>query len=255
VMTMATTSSTSKTTPPPPIHRPRLSGEVPEAMVAPPPVWLQRTIGGVSALAGLVALGGFGLGLAEVVSGRAGPGAFWMMLFQLCAVVACVMGVLAGAGRFRSGPAMTPLIVSGVLLVAATLSEPALIRSGMPSLRVLSIPLRPFALVEVVFALTLGGLSVLVVLLRKPKRTIPMTLIGLALVAPAMGAAVSFLLPPVRAVLADWSPILLTVVVIGVLGVAGVLLSVGSQFIIRALEIGIEEGLAEAESGSGPGPA
>lgn len=213
-------------------------------MMSPPAPWLRRTIGGLSALAGLVALSGFGLGLAEIVGGQASPGAFWMMLFQLCALVACVMGVLSGAGRFTSGPAMTPLIVGGVLLVSAIFSEPSLVRSGMPRLEVMGVPLRPLALSELVFALALGGLSLMVVLIRKPKKTVPMILIGLALVAPAMGAAVSFLLPQVRTMMSGWSPIVMTLVVVGVLGVAGVLLSIGSQFVIRAIEIGIDEGLS-----------
>ena len=242
---MTSATAPSKTDQAMPAHRPVDSGPVRGAMMLQPPAGLRRIIGGLSALAGLVALAGFGLGLSEIVGGQATPGAFWMVLFQLCAIVACAMGVLSGAGRFTSGPAMTPLIVGGVLLVAATLSEPSLIRSGMPRLEVMGVPLRPLALTELVFALALGGLSLLVVLIPKPKKTLPMTLIGLALVAPAMAAAVSFLLPQVRGVMTGWSPIVMTLVVVAVLSVAGVLLSVGSQFVIRAIEIGIDEGLGE----------
>jgi hypothetical protein len=216
-------------------------------MVPPPPL-LRRTIGGMSALAGLVALAGFGLGLAELVTGNPSPGAFWMTLFQFCALVACVMGVFAGAGRFRSGPAMTPLIVAGVLLVAGALSEPSLIRSGMPRLEVFGVPLRPLALTELVLALAMGGLSLLVVLVRRPTRTLPKLLIGLAVIAPAMAAAVAFLMPAVRSVLSGWSPVVLTLVVVGVLGFAGVLLSIGAQFVIRAIEIGIDAGLPPDEA-------
>ena len=140
------------------------------------------------------------------------------------------------------------MIVGGVLFVGAIFSEPSLVRSGMPRLEVMGVPLRPLALTELVFALALGGLSLLVVLIRKPKKTIPMTLIGLALVAPAMAAAVSFLLPQVRAILSGWSPIVMTLVVVAVLGIAGVLLSIGSQFVIRAIEIGIDEGLGETDA-------
>lgn len=229
-------------------HQPVESGPVVGAMMTPPPVWLRRTIGGLSALGALVALAGLGLGLGQIVGGQASPGAFWMVLFQLCVLVAGVMGVLSGAGRFSSGPAMTPLIVGGVLFVGAIFSEPSLVRSGMPRLEVMGVPLRPLALTELVFALALGGLSLLVVLIRKPKKTIPMTLIGLALVAPAMAAAVSFLLPQVRAILSGWSPIVMTLVVVAVLGIAGVLLSIGSQFVIRAIEIGIDEGLGETDA-------
>ncbi len=245
---MASTSVSSKADPATVSHRPVEAGPVHGAMMSPPAPWLRRTIGGLSALAGLVALAGFGLGLAEIVGGQASPGAFWMMLFQLCALVACVMGVLSGAGRFTSGPAMTPLIVGGVLLVGAIFSEPSLVRSGMPRLEVMGVPLRPLALAELVFALALGGLSLLVVLLRKPTKTIPMTLIGLALVAPAMAASVSFLLPQVRGVLSGWSPVVMTLVVVAVLGIAGVLLSIGSQFVIRAIEVGIDEGLPDGDA-------
>jgi hypothetical protein len=245
---MASTSVSSKADPATVSHRPVEAGPVRGAMMSPPAPWLRRTIGGLSALAGLVALSGFGLGLAEIVGGQASPGAFWMMLFQFCALVACMMGVLSGAGRFTSGPAMTPLIVGGVLLVGAIFSEPSLVRSGMPRLEVMGVPLRPLALTELVFALALGGLSLLVVLLRKPKKTIPMTLIGIALVAPAMAAAVSFLLPQVRGVLSGWSPVVMTLVVVAVLGIAGVLLSIGSQFVIRAIEVGIDEGLPDGDA-------
>lgn len=248
---MAQTTGPSKVISQQSISMPLLSGEVPQALMPLPSVWVRRTVGGISALAGVLALGGFGLGLASVVSGSAGPGAFWMMLFQLCAVVACVMGVLSGAGRFRSGPAMTPLIVAGVLLVASTLSEPSLIRSGMPRLEVMGVPLRLLAMAELLAALVMGGLSAMIVILRKPRKTLPMLLIGLALLAPAMGAAVGVLLPSVRSALTGLSPVVLTLAVVGAMGVLIVLVSVGSQFVIRAIEIGIEEGLGEGEASRG----
>lgn len=251
VMAMASTNAPKKTADQTAAPLPVVEGPVLRAAMVPPPAMLRRTIGGLSGLAGLVALAGLGLGLAEIATGQAGPGAFWMTLFQLCAALACAMGVLAGAGRFSSGPAMTPLIVAGVLLVAGALSEPSLIRSGMPRLEVMGIPLRPLAQAELVLALAMGGLSVLVVLLRRPRRTFPMVLSGLVLIAPAMGAAVALVLPPVRSALSGWSPIVLTLVVVGVLGVAGLLLSIGSQLVIRALEVGIEAGLPDEEPSAG----
>lgn len=213
--------------------------------MAPPPPLLRRTIGGFSGLAALVALAGMGLGLVEIISGSAGPGAFWMTLFQLCAVVACIMGVLAGAGRFSSGPAMTPLIVAGVLLMAGALSEPSLIRSGMPRLEVMGVPLRPLALTELVLALLLAGLSLMVVLVRQPGKTLPKLLLGLVLVVPAMALAVGLVMPATRAQLSGWSPVTMTLLVVGVLSIAGVLLSIGSQFVIRAIEIGIAAGFTD----------
>ncbi len=221
---------------------------MPHAAMVPPPPALRRTIGGISGLAGLVALAGIGLGLAELAFGQPGPGPFWMTLFQVCALVACIMGVLGGAGRFSSGPAMTPLIVGGVLLMAGALSEPSLIRAGMPRLEVMGLPLRPLALAELVFALLLGGLSVLVVLVRRPGKTLPKAAIGMVLVAPALILAAGLLMPAVRAQMLGWSPIVLTMAVLGVLAVAGVLLSVGAQFVIRAIEIGIEAGFTDEES-------
>jgi hypothetical protein len=240
----ATNASKPDHSPMPPVRE----GPVPHAAMVPPPPALRRTIGGISGLAGLVALAGIGLGFAELAFGQPGPGPFWMTLFQVCALVACVMGVLGGAGRFSSGPAMTPLIVSGVLLMAGALSEPSLIRSGIPRLEVMGLPLRPLALAELVFALLLGGLSVLVVLVRRPGKTIPKAVIGVVLVAPAFLLAVGLLMPSVRAQMSGWSPVVLTMVVVGVLAVAGVLLSVGSQFVIRALEIGIEAGFQNEDS-------
>ncbi len=244
---MASTKAPSKPDASPAAALPVPEGPVPVAAMVPPPPLLRRTIAGFSALAGLAALFGMGLGLAEIVTGQAGPGAFWMTLFQLCALVACVMGVLAGVGRFSSGPAMTPLIVAGVLLMAGALSEPSLIRSGMPRLEVMGVPLRPLALIELVLSLLLAGLSLMVVLVRQPGKTLPKLLVGLLLVVPAMALAVGMVLPATRAHLSGWSPVTMTLVVVGVLTVAGVLLSIGSQFVIRAIETGIDAGFAEAE--------
>jgi len=247
VMAMAAKNASKPDLAPAPIL-PVKEGPVPHAAMVPPPLVLRRTIGGVSGLAGLVALAGIGLGIAELAFGQPGPGPFWMTLFQVCALVACIMGVLAGAGRFSSGPAMTPLIVSGVLFMAGALSEPSLIRSGMPRLEVMGMPLRPLAMAELVFALLLGGLSVLVVLVRRPGKTVPKAIIGVVLVAPALLLAVGLLMPSVRAQLSGWSPVVLTMAVVGVLAVAGGLLSVGAQFVIRAIEIGIEAGFTDEDS-------
>ncbi len=244
---MTSASASSKAEPRNTPYRPVESGPVVSAQMVPPPPLLRRTIGGLSGLGGLIALAGFGLGLSQTLFADPTPGGFWMMMFQLCALVACTMGVLSAAGRFASGPAMTPLIVAGVLLVSGALSEPSLIRSGLPRLEVFGIPLRPLALAEIVLALAMGGLSVLVVLVRKPSHTLPKVLAGIALSAPAIGAGAAFLTPTVRSMMTGWSPIVLTLVVVAVCGLAGVLLAIGSQFVIRAIEIGIDAGLPDSE--------
>ncbi|MFG0293956.1 MAG: hypothetical protein ACF8MJ_12495 [Phycisphaerales bacterium JB050] len=242
---MTSASAISKGKPPHPVYRPVESGPVPAAQMVPAPPLLRRVIGGLNGIGVLIALAGFGLGFAQVVFADPTPGGFWMMMFQLCALVACVMGVLSAAGWFASGPAMTPFIVAGVLLVSGVLSEPSLIRSGMPRLDVFGIPLRSMALAEIVLSLAMAGLSVLVVLVRRPSRTFPKVLLGIVLSAPAFGAGAAFMLPSVRSMMSGWSPVVLTLVVVVVCGVVGVLLAIGSQFVIRALEIGIEAGLPE----------
>ena len=211
-------------------------------------------VGGVlSALTGLVALAGIGIAVAGFAGGDMRQVVWFLMLWEVVALVAAIFSALAGlTGRFSSGPAMAFLIAAGAAFVGAVLSETAIVtqamgRGGQWNV-VAGIRLAPLMSVQLGLAGLLGVCAALAVLMRAPRRAVPSLVIGVLLLAPPMAGLAALGMVRFRGPLLSWvgNHVVVGTALIGLVSVvlAG-LLCVGVHKVIRAFELGIAAGLVK----------
>lgn len=211
-----------------------MTDTTPHDPTPPPPPALIRVGVLVLGAAGLVsAIAGAGAAL------RAFPETLWGMLgFELVAVVAGVLGVLAGLGRFRSGYGLALLCVAGTFFTSAIfgLYLDARLNAQTPDGQAM---VKYAILGRIALAAGLGGLAGLAVLIRDG-RSWGLLLKGALLLAPVI-AALGWvwvtkgraLTTPLEGIL---SPVRTVAMVLGGL-VLMVVFSVGAHLCIRAFEI------------------
>lgn len=137
-------------------------------------------VGALSAVMALTCLAGAVLSLANQ------PSVWYTFGFEVVALIASVYGVLVGLGRYREGPALAILCVSGALAVGALLGyvgAPATTTSkvsdALPALGILGndreligLPLWPLMLARFAAAGALGLAAGLVVISRRPSLSV-----------------------------------------------------------------------------------
>ncbi len=221
-------------------------------MVGTPKV-VMRLGGVLSGLAVLVALAGVGVGVVALTRGDTTTGVWWLILFEMVALVGAIFGVLGGlCDRYVSGPALVLLIAAGTALVAAALSEPALVTGAMGRTVRWATPggirIAPLMGTQLGLAFALGACAACAVLLRSPARSLPTLVIGAVLLVLPMGAMGALAMGRTRGPLMSWlqSHVMAGALLVGIGGLilAG-LLCVGVHKVIKAFEIGTAAGLVK----------
>lgn len=184
------------------------------------------------ALVALSAIGGIVLGAI---------GRDWFLLaFEVCALLAGVLTGLTMLRVLREAPALALLCAGGVVFVGAVLSEPQLATSVLGSSTnvksVAGVTILPYVYARIAIGLIFVALAGLVIGLRSPGRTARYTLTGVGLAVPVVGIASLFALPGPRvAILAMPGPLLLMLSLIGALVVIG-FLATSAHCLIRAFD-------------------
>jgi hypothetical protein len=197
-------------------------------MVKTPTILLRAEL----ALSALAALSALVVGFMAMNQDR-----FFSLGAEALVLVAGVFGVLAGLGRFAHGPALAAACVGGSFAVAAGVSG---IESGViPSLQGERIDL---AIVgsRVALAALLGAISGLMILSRRPGRSVKLLLIGIIMGSPIVAVAAAWRAGLV-ARFEEAVPTVafqISVLAAGLVGV--VLLSISIHCLIRAFEIGVD---------------
>lgn len=209
----------------------------------------------LAALAAIACSGLTGaLALAEVFRTPKINQLYFLAAFSLVAIVAGGFGVVVARGRFRTGPALAMLCVSGPLIVAAMLGEPAL------SARLLRQPVEPMVISSVpikypALGILGGGLvfmlgSALTVFARNPARSYALLLRAALAFIPAGAIAFAIqkapsLMPGLKTSVRITASVLAFFVVVA-------LVSYGFDRLIRAFEAGRSAPDADP---AGPSPA
>lgn len=186
----------------------------------------------------LSALGGIALGVL---------GAAWFLLaFEVIVLLAGIMGVLVGIGRFRDAPALATLCVGGCVLVAAVLSEPTFVArllqgSAGAAQTIAGVSLLPWALARAATGAGLIAVSALIVLSRRPAQSAPFLLRGVLYGAPVFAILAALVVPSVRGSLSGLPLSAIVAIAIAGFFVLGALFSVSVHNIIRAFEVAIPD--------------
>lgn len=189
-------------------------------------------------LASIAALAASAGGVGVALLGT--PQILWASLgFSLIALVAALIGVLAGMGRFAGGYGMTGLCVGGTIAVAAGFAMLDF-RSNLGSSATLARLVMPWVGVQLISAAAIVGGGGLAVLARRPASW-GLIAKGLALLVPA-GAILAGgylgrgLIPEGE----NGSVVALGVLVVGGI-IVGLLVSIGGHLLIRAFEFTAED--------------
>jgi hypothetical protein len=171
-----------------------------------------------------------------LIAGATAAKPAWALLgFESITIIAAVLGVLFGLGRFRDAPGMALACIAGTIFAAAVLGWKSVTASAGQSRAVAGIPLTPVILAQVLAALMLGAAAAFSVLSRRRAAWKP-AIIGAALGSPLAIVAMAFLYrgtrPTVVGALGSPLGAVLALVVLGGLLAASV------HLIIRAFEIG-----------------
>lgn len=203
-----------------------------------------------------IALTACGLAVLEVLKTPKINQLYFLAAFELIAIFGAAVGVLTALNRFKSGPALAMLSVSGPMIVGALLGEPSL------SARLLGQPVEPMVLSGVPIkwlALAQLGCGVIMLLCasltvfaRDPKASFSY-----------LGRSAIAAVPLVTSVaMVKYLPVMFpsagTAVKIGVSTVAFFVfvafLSIAGHCLIRAYECGRPEEYATKPSPPAPGP-
>jgi len=163
-----------------------------------------------------------------------------LMGFEIVVAVAAVLGVLWGRpsrGAPDLGPALGLACIAGTILAASALGWQGANRN------LAGHSLTPLLIFRAAFALGMLAMAGLLVLGRD-RRSWPMALRGLALLAPVVLIAGAILYPTTRAMierLMGNTIIAFTLTTLGFLG-ASVLIALGGHCLIRAFEFGRADG-------------
>jgi len=193
----------------------------------------------ICAATALSAVGGVVLG---IVARSSDP---FLWAFESVVLISSAGGVWAGLGKIRGAEAMAMFCTGGVVFVAAVLSAPALVTGLLQGGTGLSaqaggINLVPWVLVRLLAAAALISLSGLVILLRSPRKSGALLLIGILTSTPVIALGAFVWLGPGRSAFASLDPaIQVFLASIGFIVIAA-LIAVSGHHVIRAFEIGIE---------------
>jgi len=162
---------------------------------------------------------------------------FFSVGAEALVLVAGVFGVLAGLGRFAHGPAMAAACVGGAIAVAAGVAG---LESGvLPSFRGEGVDLAILGSRAGLAAL-LTAIAGLMILARRPARSVRLLLIGLITASPVVAVAVAAQVGLVARVEDAIPPLVFRIGLLAV-GIAGVvLLSIAVHCLIRAFEVGVD---------------
>jgi len=210
----------------------------PEPTTLPEPAKALRLgVLAVSALVGVSAV----VGVAAATFAAGQPIAT-LIGFELVTLIAAVLGVLTGLGRFRVGWAMACLCVAGTIFGAAGLGflDARANFQSHPDIARLIKPILAFRLASSAAIVGLGSLAVFA---RKPGESWPLVFRSIAFAAPiAVVGAIALVKP---SILFDARTgvleILRLVLVIGGGFVLMVLFSLSGHFMIKAFEAGREQ--------------
>ena len=173
-----------------------------------------------------------------------GEGMWFRLGFEVVLVVAGLIGVFAGLGRFRSAPAWALMSVGGTVVVAAFMANLSGGTGQGASFNLSGFFQRyaqdPISAGQLGAGALILTLSVLVLVTRSPRVSFTRLGIGLALLAPVVVGAALWFTGPLRTWVHGLHPIVQAffglVAFIGIL----VLVSVGGNLVIRSLEAGGE---------------
>lgn len=184
----------------------------------------------VSAVAGAVA--------AIWVPTVAGERASWAMFgFEIVTIVAAVLGILLGLGRFTDGPALALACVAGTILLASGFGWQGAGR------QLGGVSLTPMLLGRAGIAMTLGLLAAYCVLSRR-REAWSLAIRGVLLLAPVVVLMGALVVPRVRAwvegALGQSPAVQFLAVTVGFLIVTA-LVSAGGHLLITAFEAGRTE--------------
>jgi hypothetical protein len=181
----------------------------------------------VLALSGVIAVSAAGVGIASLLQDRAS----WVMFaFEIVVLVAGVLGMLIGRGRFADGPAIGIAAVAGTVLLGSLFGY---LGGG----RVLfGVDLRPFLYSRAIASLLLGAAAAWIVVSRDLKATLPLLIRGVAFGLPIpLGLIAYWQFRGRMSCISDVAQLGLAIVGFSLL--TG-LLAASVQFIFRAFEIG-----------------
>lgn len=206
--------------------------------MTPTPKIILRIMLAVALFCGVTAVAGM------VVAARGQ--AWYMLAFEAVVLVTAVPCAILAARRDGSGHAMAMLCLGGVVGVTAALIDPnlvkALIQRQTPNVQpVGGVNIMPWIVARLVCGAALGAMAALTVLLRRPARSFPLLLKGIAFGLPVMAVGVAVVIPSLRGKVLGLSPVGLIVLAIAGTAILGALISASGHLIIRAFAVGLEE--------------
>lgn len=120
---------------------------------------------------------------------------YWMVVgFELVVLTSAVFAILIARGRFRDGPAMALLCVSGTLLVSGVLGYISTKPSAALLLRGRPVAMKPWALLHIAGASVMGAVAAYEVLRRNSRSLYYLSRAVMAGVPLAAMAAVAWML-------------------------------------------------------------
>lgn len=174
-------------------------------------------------------------------------GRWYMLAFEVIVLIASITGVLTGLGRLKSGPAMSMFATGGVVGVCAVLSEPNFVSrvvQGGGGQTSAGFNLVPWIVARVLVGGGLVGLAGLTLLLRRARVSLPLLVKGVLLGLPVVCGAGAMLVPSVRAAVQSLSMVQSALLVVFGCFLVGALVSLSGHCLIRAFEVGVEDGSA-----------
>lgn len=177
-------------------------------------------------------------------------GNYFVAALEVCVILAAGMGVPIGLGRFNRGPAIAVACVAGGVATPTVLSGLAQVGPLM------GVEVRPWILARLAVGLIILAMAAVVLMARRPARSIALAVRGVALGAPVViFAGAWWKAPAFRDALDALHPLVGGVLwaVIGLVGL--ILVSVSGHCLIRALEVGVEAGEEAAAASEKSAPA
>lgn len=183
-------------------------------------------------LAGFVALSALVVAALAVLQR---PAAAWFLaLFEVVVFVAAVFGVLLARGRFRDGPAMALLCVCGTIGVGSVMGY-------LTTRQLMGTSLEMFVLARVGAAGLFGAAAAAEVLLRDPRKSMPMLFKGIMAGIPVLIIAAVVSRSSVLASISAMHPLTQLAVWVGGFVVVTVLGCASVHWLIRAFAVGVEK--------------
>jgi hypothetical protein len=180
-----------------------------------------------------------GFGLVHAIQSQAS----FRIGFESVLLIASLMGLLTGLGRFRSSTAMALMCVAGVVVFCSFFSY--LTRGGRPAaigMRLLvDLVSDPFTAARLASGVTLALLSILTIVLREPTIATKRFVLGIALLAPVVGGLALWRVGSVANAISSLHPLVLTAIGFVAFFLTVALVSSGVHFLIRSIEAGVDK--------------